>query len=104
MALIERIEASAEALHKTASTSARLRWRRGGPQKLEERAMRLRINDLGKCADLSGTNGGRYGMPVDPASVERVIEAKGGSFLRESRLSDMLARGRFALRRDDLLR
>ncbi len=58
-ALIDRIEASAEALHKTASRDARFRWRRGGPQKLEERAMRLRIDDLGKCADLLGQIGWR---------------------------------------------
>jgi hypothetical protein len=57
--LLQRIEKSAASLHRTASRGVWERWRRGGPQKMDERSIRLHIDDLNKCADLLGQIGWR---------------------------------------------
>lgn len=52
---------------------------------------------------ISGTNGGHFGMVIDPELLEAAVEKRAGSFPLETRLRDLVACSPLAFRLDDLL-
>lgn len=52
--------------------------------------------------ELSGSNGGRRGMEIDPAFIEREVEWRAGHFPRERRLATLGASTRVVIPRDRL--